>query len=324
MDLNLVAAFVRVVEEQSFTGAAKALGLPKSSVSRRVTELEEQLGVRLLHRTTRKLALTEAGRAYFEQAERALAELDAAAAAAAGMDAEPRGIVRLTVPVDLAVMGLAKLLAEFSRMYPDIHVELSLSSRVVNLLEEGFDLAVRAGGSSDPSLVARTLGAVELGLYASSEYLQRRGRPKLPEDLLEHDCVLFRARNGRTLWRLDGPANEVASIEVTGHVSVDELLFVQSAVDAGLGIGLLPPLVTEACQKAGKLGRLERVLPEYGIRGGELRIVAASGVKRPKRVTLLRDFLVQRFLPHASWDEPARRARSAAPGTRPLPVSSTA
>src|SRR5262245_47426625 len=119
MDLNLVTAFVRVVEAQSFTRAARSLGLPKSSVSRRVTELEKELGVPLLHRSTRKLALTDAGRAYFEQAERALAGLEAAAENAAGMDTEPRGTVRVTMPVDIGVMGFAELLAEFTRRYPD-------------------------------------------------------------------------------------------------------------------------------------------------------------------------------------------------------------
>src|SRR5687767_11126812 len=118
MDLNLVTAFVRVVEQQSFTSAAKALGLPKSSVSRRVTELEEELGVQLLHRTTRKLALTEAGRSYYEQAERALSELQAAAESAAGMDTEARGVVRVTAPFDIGVLGMAEMLAEFAQIYP--------------------------------------------------------------------------------------------------------------------------------------------------------------------------------------------------------------
>src|SRR6188768_840257 len=139
MDLNLVTAFVEVVEAQSFTAAAKTLGLPKSSVSRRVTELEKELGVPLLHRTTRKLSLTDAGRAYFAQAERALTELRGAAELASGMDAEPRDIVRITAPVDVGVMGLPELLGDFSRRYPNIHVELSLSTRELDLREEGFD-----------------------------------------------------------------------------------------------------------------------------------------------------------------------------------------
>src|SRR5260221_9107747 len=224
MDLNLVTAFVRVVEQQSFTSAAKALGLPKSSVSRRVTELEEQLGVQLLHRTTRKLALTEAGRSYFEQAERALTELQAAAESASGMDTEARGIVRVTAPIDIGVMGLADVVSEFVREYPEIHVELSLSSKMVDLVEEGFDIGIRAGKSHDASLVARRLGTAALGLYASPDYPKQHGRPRTVEDLARHDCVLFRGKHGKALWRLDGPRGEVSTVQGRGPGNARHLM----------------------------------------------------------------------------------------------------
>jgi DNA-binding transcriptional LysR family regulator len=297
MDLNLVTAFVRVVEQQSFTSAAKALGLPKSSVSRRVTELEEELGVQLLHRTTRKLALTEAGRSYFEQAERALTELQAAAESATGMDTEARGIVRVTAPVDIGVMGLADIVTEFVREYPDIHVEMSLSSKIVDLVEEGFDIGIRAGKSRDSSLVARRLGNAALGLYASPDYLKLRGHPKTLADLADHDCVLFRGKHGKALWRLDGPDGEASSIEVRGHVTVDDMLFVRQAVGTGLGIGLLPTIVIATCKRVGSLDPVERILPEFSMGGAEVAVVTPSGPKRPRRVTLLRDFLVLRLAP---------------------------
>lgn len=300
MDLNLVTAFVRVVEQQSFTSAAKALGLPKSSVSRRVTELEEELGVQLLHRTTRKLALTEAGRSYFEQAERALTELQAAAESATGMDTEARGIVRLTAPVDIGVMGLADIVAEFVREYPEIHVELSLSSKVVDLVTEGFDLAVRAGSSRDASLVARRLGNSALGLYASPEYLKQHGRPQTVSDLANHDCVLFRGKYGKALWRLDGPGGEVSTVEVKGPISVDEMLFVRQVVGTGMGIGLLPTIVIATCKRVGSLDPVERILPQFSMGGAEVAVVTPSGPKRPRRVTLLRDFLVQRLTPRCT------------------------
>jgi len=297
MDLNLVSAFVSVVEQQSFTGAAKALGLPKSSVSRRVTELEEELGVQLLHRTTRKLALTEAGRSYYEQAEKALTELQAAAESATGMDTEARGIVRITAPVDIGVMGLADIIAEFVREYPEIHVELSLSSKVVDLAAEGFDIGIRAGRSRDASLVVRRLGTAGLGLYASPAYLKARGRPLSLADLSEHDCVLFRGKHGKALWRLDGPDGEPSSIEVRGHVNVDEMLFVRQAIGAGLGIGLLPTIVIASCARVGVLEPVERVLPEFSMGGADVAVVTPSGPKRPRRVTILRDFLVERLAP---------------------------
>jgi DNA-binding transcriptional LysR family regulator len=308
MDLNLVTAFVRVVEQQSFTSAAKALGLPKSSVSRRVTELEEELGVQLLHRTTRKLALTEAGRSYFEQAERALTELQAAAESATGMDTEARGIVRVTAPVDIGVMGLADIVAEFVREYPEIHVELSLSSKVIDLVEEGFDIGIRAGKSRDASLVSRRLGNAALGLYASPDYLKARGRPQTLAELTNHDCVLFRGKHGKALWRLDGPDGEPSSVEVTGHVTVDEMLFVRQAVGSGLGIGLLPTIVIATCSKVRALDPIERILPEYSMGGAEVAVVTPSGPKRPRRVTILRDFLVQRLAPRCEKLESAHQA----------------
>ena len=295
MDLNLVTAFVRVVEAQSFTAAARALGLPKSSVSRRVTELEKELGVPLLHRTTRKLALTEAGRAYFEQAERALTGLETAAETAAGMDAEPRGTVRVTMPVDIGVMGFAELLAEFARRYPDIHVDLSLSSHSVDLVENGFDIGIRADKSHDPNLVVRSVGNAALGLFAAPTYLEERGTPKEVADLAAHDAVLFRAKQGKALWRLDGPNDEVTAVEVSGHVNADEVLFVRTAIAAGLGIGLLPILVESACAEKRKADPLKRVLPDYAVRGADLAIVTPTGPKRPHRVTLLRDFLVEQL-----------------------------
>jgi DNA-binding transcriptional LysR family regulator len=295
MDLNLVTAFVEVVEAQSFTGAAKSLGLPKSSVSRRVTELEKELGVPLLHRTTRKLSLSDAGRAYFERAERALAGLDAAAEVASGMDAEPRGIVRVTAPVDLGVMGLAELIGLFTRQYPDIHVDFSLNTRMVDLVEEGFDIGIRAGKSNDASLIARRVGNASLGMFASPRYLKERGQPRNISELSTHDAVLFRGQDGKALWRLDGPNDEVSTVEMSGRVNADEMLFVRQAITAGLGIGLLPIYIEKACVEARKVEPLERVMPDYAIRGAEITVVTATGPKRPRRVTLLRDFLVEQM-----------------------------
>jgi DNA-binding transcriptional LysR family regulator len=295
MDLNLVGAFVRVVEAQSFTGAAKAMGLPKSSVSRRVTELEKELGVELLHRTTRRLSLTEAGRSFFEQAERALSGLEAAAEAAAGLDSEPRGIVRMTAPFDVGVFGLADILAEFSHLYPDIHVELSLGSLSTKLVEDGFDLGVRTGFAEDASLVSKRIGPAEGGLFASPVYLERHGRPQHLADLAAHDCVLFRGQQGRAVWRLQGPDGESSSVEVRGVISADETLFVRQAVSRGMGIGLLPLLVMPRCVERAKIDPVERVLADYTLRGAELHVVTPAGAKRLRRITLLRDFLIDRL-----------------------------
>jgi DNA-binding transcriptional LysR family regulator len=295
MDLNLVSAFVQVVESQSFTGAAKVLGLPKSSVSRRITELEKALGIELLQRTTRKLSLTQAGRSYFEQAERALAGLAVAAETAAGLDSEPRGIVRVSAPFEFGVLGLAEVFAEFSAQYPDIHIELALGSHTAGLAEEGFDLGVRTGRVEDTSLVSKRLGTSQLALFGARSYLERRGVPRELGDLAEHDCVLFRGQDGGALWRLEGPNGVISSVQVRGHINADETLFVRQAVAAGLGIGLLPLLVAPSCAKQSGMPALERVLPEYSLGGDSLHVVVPAGSKRPRRVTLLRDFLVARL-----------------------------
>src|SRR3954468_1318017 len=221
MDLNHVAVFARVVELQSFTAAAKQLGLPKSSVSRTLSRLEDELGVRLLQRTTRKLHLTEAGQAYYERARVALTGLEEAASAATNLSAEPRGTVRLSAPADVGILNLGELVARFVRKYPLVHVEISFSSRFVDLVAEGFDLALRAGKMADSSLVARKIGSDALGIYASANYLRRRGRPKTLADLADHDCVLFHGTNGKSEWHLTGPQGE-ERVTVRGPLNTDE------------------------------------------------------------------------------------------------------
>jgi DNA-binding transcriptional LysR family regulator len=290
MDLDAISAFARVVSTGSFTAAARELGLPKSSISRTVARLEEQLGVRLLQRTTRRLHLTEAGQAYFSEIEPALRQLSDANRAATRLGKEPRGTIRVTAPVDLGALALADIIAAFVRKYPRIHVDLSLSPKHVDLIAEGFDLAVRAASRmDDSSLVARKVGSTALGLYASADYLKRRGEPTTLAALREHDCILFRGKNGRSTWQLQGPQGP-EEIEVKGPVNVDEMLFVREAVQAGIGIGRLPtfPLNDKCALGAQPV----RVLPRYGVGGAGLYVVTSSLRNLPARVTLFRDALI--------------------------------
>ncbi|HEX2572634.1 MAG TPA: LysR family transcriptional regulator [Polyangia bacterium] len=287
-DLNRVAIFVRVAEAGSFTAASATLGLPKSSVSRSVLQLENELGVRLLQRTTRKLALTDAGRAYFERARAALADLEGATAAVAADGTEPRGTVRITAPVDAGTTLLADLVTRFVRQYPRVQVELSLTARRVDLVAEGFDLALRAGRLDDSTLVARRIGTTDVGLYAAPEYLDRRGRPGTIADLAEHDCVLFRAQGGRATWSLEGPQGE-ETVEVTGAIMADDLSFVLRAVLAGGGVGLMPIFL---CAEPATRGELVRLLPSYAFHGAALHVVLPSAQHVPARVALFRDFLI--------------------------------
>jgi DNA-binding transcriptional LysR family regulator len=288
MDLNRVAVFVRVVEEQGFTAAAKALGLPKSSVSRGVGLLEAELGVRLLQRSTRRVSLTEAGGAFYERASRGLAGVEEAAAAVADMQGALRGPIRMTAPVDAGERLLAMPLARFVRRHPKVHVELVLTGRVVDLVEEGFDLALRAGLLRDGSLGARKLGESEGGVFASPRYLAKRGTPAQVEDLARHRCVLFRPTRGRAIWALAGPAGE-ERVEVSGPLGADDLSFVRRSLLAGVGLGLLPAFV---CAHDVERGRLERVLPAYRAFSAPLHLVYPSARYVPRRVTVLRDFLL--------------------------------
>ena len=292
MDLNHVAVFARVVELGSFTAAAKQLGLPKSSVSRSIVRLEDELGVRLLQRTTRTLHLTEAGQAYYERVRVSLTGLEEAASAATNLSAELRGTVRMSAPANLGTLALGELIARFVRKYPLVHIELSLSSRFVDLVAEGFDLALRAGKLADSSLVARKIGSDYLGIFASPAYLRRRGRPKTLADLTEHDCVLFRGTHGKSDWLLSGPQGE-ERVTVRGPLNVDEMAFAQEAVSAGLGIALLPMFGVRLAAARGALPLPARLLPEYSGGGASLSIVSPSARFESASVTAFRDFLVR-------------------------------
>jgi DNA-binding transcriptional LysR family regulator len=282
-----VAAFLRVVEAESFTAAAESLGLPKSSVSRSVARLEEDLGVRLLQRTTRRLHLTDAGSAFYQKARGALCALEEAALYAADLGHEPRGTVRMTAPPDLGEY-LAEPLTRFVREHPQIHVDLALTARVVDLVREGFDLALRASRLKDSTLVGRKIGVVGDGLYAAPAYLRRRGVPTTLAELAEHDCVLHRARGGRSTWTLRGPKGD-EHVEVRGSINSDDLSFIIHAAEAGAGVAYLPQALA-ARSVAAK--RLVRVLPDHCWANADLWLVLPSGRHVPTRVTLLRDFLV--------------------------------
>lgn len=283
MDLNRVSLFSRVVEAGSFTKAATQLGITTSSVSRALQRLEEDLGVRLLQRTTRRLSLTAAGRAYFDQVRGALALLQEAGAAATEMGEEPRGVVRVTIPPSLVNQVIA-MLASFQQRYPKIRVELSVAQRVVDLVEESFDLAVRVGPLRDSSLVARRVGTLRSGLFASRDYVRRRGRPQKLADLAKHDCVLFRSHGGKTTWHLRDGERE-RTIEVTGPLEVDEVPSAHQAVVAGVGIGLMSFFVSA------RMRGLVRILPRYVSADIPVSLVSPSKRLEPARVVLLRDFL---------------------------------
>lgn len=288
MDYNHVAVFVQVVKAGGFSAAAKELGLPKSSVSRTVSLLEQNLKVRLLQRTTRKVTPTEAGAAFYEAVKAPVTAIDEADALAREHGGEPRGLVRVTVAPEFG--RLPEVLAQFARKHPAVQVELSVSSRFVDLIGEGFDLAIRAGKLDDSTLVARRVGSAEMALLAAPAYLRRRGRPKTLESLSDHQWVLYRSGTGRNAITLHGPSDESRSLEVKPTLISDDMSFCRKAVAAGAGIGLLP---IHSVMKEVAAGTVEQVLPAWTAPGASLYVVLPSNRFVPTRVALLRDFLVE-------------------------------
>ncbi len=287
MDLNRVAVFLKVVDEGGFTAAARALSLPKSSVSRSVALLEGELATRLLHRSSRKVTPTDAGRAFYERASRGMSLLTEAREAAVDLGAELRGPIRITTAVDLAMWKLAPLVQRFVAQHPAVTVDVVLTTRVVNLLEEGFDFALRAGAIRDESLVARKLPPSDFALYAAPDYLARHGRPRRVSELAAHRCVLFRAPSGNALWNLrSAKGNE--SVQVCGQVNTDDFNFAMQLVVSGAGIGLLPSFVVES---AGV--RVERVLARYAAPGAPLHLVYPADRYMPQRSMAFRDHVLK-------------------------------
>jgi DNA-binding transcriptional LysR family regulator len=298
IDLNQVSAFVRVMEAGSFTAAARGLGLPTSSVSRRVSALEKSLRVRLLQRGTRKLVLTESGRLYFERARAALAGLADASAAVTDMSQEIAGPIRFTTGGDNTGL-IANLINEFLGRYPSVQLEVVLTARRVDLVTEGFDLALRAGPLVDSSLVVRRLGRSDHGLFAARAYLRKAGKPRRVSDLARHRFVLFGEPHQREQLRLTGPQGE-ETVKVQGPLVIHEMSFAADAIAAGVGIGLVPEAYRGWAMKGGLragLRELVRVLPDYRMIGSELSLVSPPTGYEPTRVALLRDFLADRLRP---------------------------
>lgn len=303
MDLNDIVVFERVVAEGSLTAAATRLGQPKSSVSRALARLESDLGVRLLQRTTRKLHLTEAGSVFVDRARRILGELRDAELAVTQLQESPRGHLRLTMPVEFGMRFMGRVVAEFMQRHPDVSIETELSGRVVNLVEEGFDLAFRIGEFRDSSLVARRLGNLTSSFYASPAYLGRHGMPKKPEDLGQHDVILFMQPKENTvqLFRRHKRGEHTPACKLTlyGRLTVNNLSMGSDAAIAGIGIALMPGFLAAEAVAA---DQLMPVLPEYQVCHGGLYAMYPSREHMPVALRAFLDFATERIKEHP-WFE---------------------
>ncbi|WP_131108729.1 LysR family transcriptional regulator [Pseudomonas sp. Sample_10] len=256
--LNDMALFVEVVKARSFTRAAETLGIPNSTLSRRISELEKGIGLRLLHRTTRKIEPTEAGQLYFERCKRIVDEARLAHEQLGEILARPSGLLRASLPVDFATVYLAPLIAEFSQIYPGINFEFDLSPRQVDLITDPVDVVIRMGEPANSNLIARKLASLRRGLYASPRYLEISGEPGHPSELVNHECLRLRGQ-GAGRWTLSC-SSERLDVDVGGRFELNSVGMLRRLASLNLGVALLPEGI--AAQDVSD-GKLRKVLPQW-------------------------------------------------------------
>ena len=291
-DLEGLAIFARVAELRSFARAAEELKLSKATVSKAISRVETRLGARLFNRTSRRLALTEAGQKLASRAAAMLAEGEAAESDALAGASAVRGLVRLAVPMSFGTLYVAPLLPAFFRAYPDISLDMHLSDARVDLIGEGFDAAIRIGALPDSSFVARRLCDMPLYLVASPDYLKAHGRPKHPLELSAHVGLGYSYQLTQDTWRFRKKSGEVASVRPAGPLRVNNGDAMLPSLLAGIGLGVLPEfIVSDALSRK----KLEIVLSDWLLPAGAVHWVTPPGGPKPKRVNVLSDFFAERL-----------------------------
>lgn len=288
--LDEIAWFILLVDEGSFTAAARKRRVPTSTVSRAVSRLETTLRTRLVHRGSRAVVLTDAGKRLYAESSPHIAAMRGVLETLHDDEEQPQGTLRITAPADFGESRLGDLMVRFAAQYPKLTLEIDVTPRLVDLVSEGVDVAIRAAMrlKDDSTLIARRLGSTEIHLFGAPTYLARRGTPAVPEDLPEHDCVLFRPRQGRSRWELQAGERK-ASVEVTGRICSSDFPFLLTALRAGGGIGPLPSMLA---REDVARGRLVRVLPGWWRPAGTLYVVYPAQKHIPRKVAAFRDFLL--------------------------------
>ena len=291
-DLEGLAIFAKVAELRSFAAAADDLGLSKPTISKAVGRLEERLGTRLFNRTSRRLALTDAGRSLLERASRMLAEAEAAESEARAQSAVPRGLVRLAVPMSFGLREIAPALPDFFAICPEVSVDLHLSDDVIDLIGDGFDMALRIAALPDSSLLARRLCAVPRMLVAAPSYLKSRGEPKHPRDLQNHVCLGYAYLPAPDIWRFHNKEGEEVSVRPSGPLRANNADALMPALLAGYGLAVQPEFLVRD-ELAAKT--LVAVMGDWALPQIALHLVMPPGGPRPARIEALAEFLRQRF-----------------------------
>jgi len=291
-DFEALAIFAKVVELRSFAAAASELALSKATVSKAVGRLEERLGARLFNRTSRRLALTDAGQRLSERAARLLADGEAAESEALAQSAVPRGLVRLAAPMSFGIKNVAPLLPEFLQAYPEVSIDLHLSDAIVDLIGEGFDAGLRIARLPDSSLLARRLCGMSRYTVAAPSYLKRHGRPTHPMQLADHKCFGYAYLSNPNVWHYTNAAGEQASVRPGGPLRVNNGEAVMPALVAGLGIADLPELIVGDAIASGEI---EVILKGWKQPEGAVHLVTPPGGPRPARVEVLAEFLTKKF-----------------------------
>jgi len=296
--LAAIQVFAQVVESGSFAKAAERLGVSTSAASRQIAELEGHLQTRLLNRTTRRVSLTESGRAFYERSVQLLADLEEAEQEAAQAAVVPRGTIRLTTSVNFGVRHVAPAIAEFLARYPDVRFDVSLADRMVDLVEEGFDLAIRIGEPGGENLVARKLGETRLVPCASPGYLAEHGAPTTPEELAQHNCLTYEYVSPRKVWRFRDKAGAERHVRVSGALHSNNGDILAEAAARGAGIVFEPAFIVGPDVRAGRLVPLLQdfvpaPLPIYALYPSRKHLSA--------KVRRFVEFLVERFAHAQDW-----------------------
>ncbi|WP_322880766.1 LysR family transcriptional regulator [Pandoraea sputorum] len=299
-DFEGLAMFAKVAEEGSFAAAAREMGVSVATVSRGVARLEDRLGARLLNRTSRQLALTEFGRTLCEKAGEIYRQAEAAEGAAREMSVQPRGLVRVAVPMSFGLRWVAPLLPEFFRRYPDVQIDLHLADSTVDLVADGFDAALRIAALPDSSLVARRLCAVTQFVVASPAYLAREGRPAHPRELVDRPCMSYAYRARSDVWRFTNDAGDEELVTPVGPLRVTNSDALLPMLLEGLAISELPEFIAAEYLSD---GRLEAILTGWSLTKGGLYFVTPSARARPAKVSALSDYFAE-HLSEPTWRWP--------------------